>query len=168
MDRNMKNNINELTETILILYKINPVRDNICDIVTKLGGSVKTDGLLSYYSDCKIEKRDDSFVIYVPMNQPEKRLKGVVANALGYLIIHLGYKINKDLWSSFPNKTYDCEHNEKTNEFSASLLMPKWEYRKKIDEFTDDRQVNISEVARYFGVYADLASFRGKSLGILR
>ena len=58
MDRNMKNNINELTETILILYKINPVRDNICDIVTKLGGSVKTDGLLSYYSDCKREKRD--------------------------------------------------------------------------------------------------------------
>ena len=101
------------------------------------------------------------------MNQPKKRFKGVVANALGYLIIHLGYKINKDLWSSRPNKTYDCEHSEKTNEFSASLLMPKWEYRKKIDEFTEDRQVNISEVAKYFGVYADLASFRGKSLGIL-
>lgn len=164
----MKNNINELTETILILYEINPVRDNICDIVTKLGGSVKIDGLLSYYSDCKIEKRDDSFIIYVPMNQPEKRLKGIVANALGYLITHLGYKINKDLWSSLLNKTYDCEHNEKTNEFSASLLMPKWEYRKKIDEFTEDRQVNISEVARYFKVYVDLASFRGKSLGILR
>ena len=129
---------------------------------------IESDFVNKYYFRLILEKRDDSFVIYVPMNQPEKRLKGIVANALGYLITHLGYKINKDLWSSFSNKTYDCEHNEKTNEFSASLLMPKWEYRKKIDEFTDDRQVNISEVARYFGVYADLASFRGKSLGILR
>ena len=60
------------------------------------------------------------------------------------------------------------EKEYQANEFAAAFLMPRDEYLKKMNEYTDGNKVNTSKIAEYFNVSVEAASNRGKFLGYLK
>ena len=172
MDDTLKTKINELANTVLRCYEIStPIKD-IAEEIKKLGGTLKGDWTLGIYDYGKIEKQDDSFAIIIPANLPNSLKNFAVAHELGHLFLYMGYKIDKELWSSYGNGIHSPRYNSElefqTNEFAGAFLMPEEIYVKIMRENTDKKEVNISKIAKYFNVHIDHASFRGKSLGYLQ
>lgn len=119
-----------------------------------------------------IRKLDDGFVIYVSPFQSEERKKFTIAHELGHLFLHMGYRINSDLWNRQKNATYyragDSLMEYQANEFAAALLMPKEAYKDVMERNTIGNKVETSKIADYFGVSVSAASNRGKFLGYLK
>ena len=172
MNSILRDKINELASTVLRRYEITPPITDIAKEVEKLGGEIKEDCSLGVFSDGKIEKQGDSFSISVPTNQSSARKNFTIAHELGHLFLHMGYKIDKELWESPENKVYnrsgDSEFELQANEFAAAFLMPKELYKKVMDENTVGNTVYIAKVAKFFNVSIDAASYRGKWLGYLQ
>jgi DUF955 len=172
MNSILRDKINELASTVLRCYEITPPITDIAKEVEKLGGEIKEDCSLGVFSDGKIEKQGDSFSISVPTNQSSARKNFTIAHELGHLFLHMGYKIDKELWESPENKVYnrsgDSEFELQANEFAAAFLMPKELYKKVMDENTVGNTVYIAKVAKFFNVSIDAASYRGKWLGYLQ
>lgn len=172
MDSTLRDKINELASTVLRCYEITPPITDITKEVEKLGGEIKEDCSLGVFSDGKIEKQGDSFSISVPTNQSNARKNFTIAHELGHLFLHMGYKIDKELWESPENKVYNRSGNSEfelqANEFAAAFLMPKELYKKVMDENTVGNTVYIAKVAKFFNVSIDAASYRGKWLGYLQ
>ena len=172
MNSILRDKINELASTVLRCYEITPPITDIAKEVEKLGGEIKEDCSLGVFSDGKIEKQGDSFSISVPTSQSSARKNFTIAHELGHLFLHMGYKIDKELWESPENKVYnrsgDSEFELQANEFAAAFLMPKELYKKVMDENTVGNTVYIAKVAKFFNVSIDAASYRGKWLGYLQ
>lgn len=172
MNSMLRDKINELASTVLRCYEITPPITDIAKEVEKLGGEIKEDCSLGVFSDGKIEKQGDSFSISVPTSQSSARKNFTIAHELGHLFLHMGYKIDKELWESPENKVYnrsgDSEFELQANEFAAAFLMPKELYKKVMDENTVGNTVYIAKVAKFFNVSIDAASYRGKWLGYLQ
>ena len=172
MNSILRDKINELASTVLRCYEITPPITDIAKEVEKLGGEVKEDCSLGVFSDGKIEKQGDSFSISVPTNQSNARKNFTIAHELGHLFLHMGYKIDRELWESTENKVYNRSGNSEfelqANEFAAAFLMPKELYKRVMDENTVGNAVYIAKVAQYFNVSIDAASYRGKWLGYLQ
>lgn len=172
MNSMLRDKINELASTVLRCYEITPPIADIAKEVEKLGGEIKEDCSLGVFSDGKIEKQGDSFSISVPTSQSSARKNFTIAHELGHLFLHMGYKIDKELWESPENKVYnrsgDSEFELQANEFAAAFLMPKELYKKVMDENTVGNTVYIAKVAKFFNVSIDAASYRGKWLGYLQ
>lgn len=165
--------INNLTQDIIDLYDIQIPIQNIDDVVEKLGGRIEENFNIDNMSDGSIRKQNDSFIIFVSPFQSLERRKFTIAHELGHLFLHMGYKINSDLWNSQENATYyragDSLAEYQANEFAAALLMPKKKYKEKMDECTiDGCKVETGKIADYFGVSVSAASNRGKFLGYLQ
>lgn len=79
--------------------------------------------------DGSIRKQDDGFIIYISPFQSTERRKFTIAHELGHLFLHMGYRINSDLWNKQMDATYyragDSLLEYQANEFAAALLMPK-------------------------------------------
>ncbi len=164
--------INSLTQDIITLYNIEiPIQD-ITDVVTVLGGSVVESPDIANMSDGSIRKQNNGFIIYVSPYQSAERKKFTIAHELGHLFLHMGYKINSELWNKQKNETYyrsgDSLMEYQANEFAAALLMPKKAYKEIMDRYTIGNQVETDKVADYFGVTISAASTRGKFLGYLQ
>jgi DUF955 len=172
MDDALKTKINELANTVLRCYEISTPVTDIAKEVQKLGGTIKDDATLGIYDDGKIEKQDDSFAIIIPANVSNSSKNFTVAHELGHLFIHMGYKINKELWKSCKNGIYNKhdtpELEFQANEFAAAFLMPEETYVKIMRENAAEKAVNIPKIAKYFNVSIDNASYRGKALGYLQ
>ena len=172
MNSMLRDKINELASTVLRCYEITPPITDIAKEVGKLGGEIKEDCSLGVFSDGKIEKQGDSFSISVPTSQSSARKNFTIAHELGHLFLHMGYKIDKELWESPENKVYNRSGNSEfelqANEFAAAFLMPKELYKKVMDENTVGNTVYIAKVAKFFNVSIDAASYRGKWLGYLQ
>ena len=172
MNSMLRDKINELASTVLRCYEITPPIADIAKEVEKLGGEIKEDCSLGVFSDGKIEKQGDSFSISVPTSQSSARKNFTIAHELGHLFLHMGYKIDRELWESTENKVYnrsgDSEFELQANEFAAAFLMPKELYKKVMDENTVGNTVYIAKVAKFFNVSIDAASYRGKWLGYLQ
>lgn len=172
MDNILKNKINELANTVLKCYEISTPITDISKEIEKLGGTLKGDWTLGIYDYGKIEKQDNSFAIIIPANLPNSLKNFTVAHGLGHLFLYMGYKIDKELWSSYENgihsPRYKLELEFQANEFAGAFLMPEEMYVKIMKENTEEKQVNISKIAKYFNVHIDHASYRGKSLGYLQ
>lgn len=173
MDSELRMLINNLTHDIIELFEIEiPIKD-IDKVVTKLGGHVEEKVDFDEVSDGSIRKQnDDSFVIFVSPFQSVERRKFTIAHELGHLFLHMGYKINSDLWAKQENATYyrsgDSLKEYQANEFAAALLMPKEKYKEIMDDNTSGDMVETSKIADYFGVSISAASNRGKFLGYLK
>lgn len=164
--------INNLTQDIIDLYNIQiPIHD-INDVVKKLGGHVEESFDIYNMSDGSIKKQEDSFIIFVSPLQNMERKKFTIAHELGHLFLHMGYRINSELWNHQENSTYhrsgDSLEEYQANEFAAALLMPKKKYKEIMDQNTVGNIVKTSKVADYFGVSVSAASNRGKFLGYLQ
>lgn len=164
--------INNLTQDIIDLYNIQIPIQNINDVVTALDGRVEDSIDIDYMSDGSIRKQDNGFVIYVSPFQSAERRKFTIAHELGHLFLHMGYKINSDLWNNQKNATYyrtgDSIMEYQANEFAAALLMPKKAYKEIMDQYTIGNKVETDKIASYFGVSISAASNRGKFLGYLQ
>lgn len=173
MNRELRMLINNLTQDIIKIFEIQiPIKD-IDEVVTKLGGHVEKKVNFGDISDGSIRKLDDnSFVIFVSPFQSVERRKFTIAHELGHLFLHMGYKINSDLWKKQENATYyrsgDSIEEYQANEFAAAFLMPQAKYKEIMDENTDGNMVETGKIAEYFGVSVSAASNRGKFLGYLK
>lgn len=167
----MRRLINELTQDIIDIYNIAiPIYD-IDSVVIQIGGVVRENEFLSEYSDGYIRKVDDGFEIVVSEQQPKKRRNFTVAHELGHLFLHMGYQIDQNKWERQQDTYYrkgNSDEEYEANEFAAALLMPKKEYKKVMDKYTEGNFVYTSKVADEFNVSVNAASNRGKWLGYLQ
>lgn len=172
MNNELRMLINNLTQDIIDLYNIRIPIENINNVVMILGGSVEESIDIDNMSDGSVRKQDNGFIIYVSPFQSSERKKFTIAHELGHLFLHMGYRINSDLWNKQKNATYyrsgDSLMEYQANEFAAALLMPQKEYKKIMDQYTIGNKVETDKVADYFGVSVSAASNRGKFLGYLQ
>lgn len=172
MNKELKMLINNLTQDIIDLYNIQIPIQNINDVVTVLGGRIEESVDIDNMSNGSIRKQDEGFVIYVSPFQSAERKKFTIAHELGHLFLHMGYKINSELWNKQENATYyradDSLMEYQANEFAAALLMPKKVYKDIMNQYTVGNKVKTNKVADYFGVSISVASNRGKYLGYLQ
>ena len=160
--------INSLTEDLIRIYNIHVPINDISNVVTALGGYIEENKDIC---DSAIRKQNDGFVIYMPFSYSEERKRFAMAQELGHLFLHMGYKISPKLWNKQRNmfyyeSKYPLEEYQ-ANDFAEALLMPKDVYKKVLDQYTVGNKVQTAKIAEYFGVSVSTAYSRGKSLGLL-
>lgn len=160
--------INDLSADIIDTYDIHiPIYD-MNDVVTTLGGYIEENKNIC---DSAIRKQNDGFVIYIPSSYNVERKQFAIAQELGHLFLHMGYKISPKLWNKQRNmfyyeSKYPLEEYQ-ANDFAEALLMPKNVYKKVLDQYTVGNKVQTAKIAEYFGVSVSTAYSRGNSLGLL-
>lgn len=160
--------INDLSADIIDTYDIHiPIYD-MNDVVTTLGGYIEENKNIC---DSAIRKQNDGFVIYIPSSYNVERKQFAIAQELGHLFLHMGYKISPKLWNKQRNmfyyeSKYPLEEYQ-ANDFAEALLMPKDVYKKVLDQYTVGNKVQTAKIAEYFGVSVSTAYSRGNSLGFL-
>lgn len=164
--------INNVTQDIIDIYHLQIPIHNINDVVIALGGRVEESVDDNMLSDSGIKKYDNGFIIYVSPFQSPVRRKYSIAHELGHLFLHMGYKINSELWNKQENATYYRAGSPlleyQAYEFASALLMPKKLYKEIMDQYTIGNKVETDKIASYFGVSISAASQRGKFLGYLQ
>lgn len=160
--------INNIAEGIIDIYKIHIPINDINDVVTTLGGYIEENKDIC---DSAIRKQNDRFVIYMPSFYSAERKRFAVAQELGHLFLHMGYKISPKLWDNQRNMVYYESKSPleeyQANDFADALLMPKDVYKKVLEQYTTGGKVQTAKIAEYFGVSVSTAYNRGKSLGFL-
>jgi len=146
---------------------------NPSDIIHKLEGEILNPKVKKDHVDFMIEKNGDSFKIYIDNDD-----KFMLAKALGWLFINMGYIIDKNKWKNADNYIQsiyaDYSNNRVENEYKAelfalALLMPKNDFIEQVDNNCDEKtkDVNIKNIKDFFNVTIDLICKRGKILGVL-
>ncbi|OJD86989.1 ImmA/IrrE family metallo-endopeptidase [Bacillus anthracis] len=144
-------------------------------LVEKLGGTLSFTNTIEDDKEAKIEKKEDSFEIYIDKNKPETRKRFSIAHEIGHLFLHMGYLLNPKKWEStndyidsvYYRYGYNIEEYE-ANEFAAHLLMPNEEFQDVAQKNFDDtlKKYNINEIASYFNVSEEAAITKGKFMGL--
>lgn len=160
--------INNIAEDVIDTYDIHiPIYD-INNVVIALGGYVDESANIC---NSDIMKQNDGFVIYIPSSYSAERKQFVIAQELGHLFLHMGYKISQKLWDKQKNMVYYESKSPleeyQANDFADALLMPKDVYKKVLEQYTTGSKVQTGKIAEYFGVSVSTAYNRGKSLGLL-
>lgn len=172
MNSTIRKKINELAYDIVKLYDIKVPVENMRRVVNTIGGKVYEDESLGSYSDGNVKKNGASFIINIPPNQPSTRENFTIAHELGHLFLHMGYLIDPERWNEIDRVEYNRRGNSTTenqaNEFAAAFLMPQEEYIRIMNQNTEGNLVNVGNIANYFHVSVDAASYRGKWLGYLQ
>ena len=168
MDIAIKNLINNISQEIIDIFKIEMPIKNIDAVVEVLGGSIQTDTKL-YNSG--ILKMGNRFVIILPMFTNERHRRFAIAQQLGHLYLHMS-RGDMEHWNRLKDNTLyeptDIKEIYQANEFATAFLMPKNQYKQIMDEYTLGNMVNTTQIAKYFDVTISLASQRGQSLGYLK
>lgn len=159
--------INNVTQDIIDLYHVQIPIQNINDVVIALGGRVEESA--DIMSDGNISKQDNGFIIYVSPFRSSERRKYIIAHELGHLFLHMGYKINSELWNKQENAAYYRAGSSlleyQAYQFAEALFMPKKSYKEIVKQYTIGDRVETAKIASYFGVSISEASQRGKFLG---
>ena len=160
--------INDLSADIIDIYDIHMPICDINDVVTVLGGYLNESADIC---NSDVMKWNDGFVIYMPSSYSTERKQFAVAQELGHLFLHMGYKISQKLWDKQKNMVYYESKSPleeyQANDFADALLMPKDVYKKVLEQYTTGGKVQTAKIAEYFGVSVSTAYSRGKSLGFL-
>lgn len=172
MDNKLRRRIDDLAKAVLSTYKIiTPIKD-MNEVVQTIGGRIIESQELGVFSDGRVKKENDGFAIIIPVNQPNTRKNFTIAHELGHLFLHMGYRIDEELWEASENVSFDRRGNSEAelqaNEFAAAFLMPKDKYREVMEKNEENNRVYIDKVADYFNVSIDAALYRGKWLGLLQ
>lgn len=160
--------INDIAEDVIDTYDICMPIIDINNVVVVLGGCVEENEDIY---DSAIKKQNDGFIIYIPSSYSVERKQFAVAQELGHLFLHMGYKISQKLWDKQKNMGYYESKSPleeyQANDFADALLMPKDIYKKVLEQYTTGNKVQTDKIAEYFGVSVSTAYSRGKSLGLL-
>lgn len=174
MDKELKKLINDMTQDIIDDYEISIPITNIEEVVHKLGGSIRESSSVDFLADGSVRRDGDKFLIIISPFQSEERKKFTIAHELGHLFLHMGYRINDELWDGTEDSTYYCSEESlleyQANEFAAALLMPEKKYKEIMDKNKNVKEniVYTNKIAEYFRVSVSAASSRGKFLGYLK
>lgn len=160
--------INNIAEDVIDTYDIHIPIHNINDVITALGGYLNESADIC---SSDVMKWNDGFAICIPSSYSIERKQFAVAQELGHLFLHMGYKISPKLWGKQKNMVYYESKSPleeyRANDFADALLMPKDVYKKVLEQYTVGSKVQTAKVAEYFGVSVLVAYSRGKSLGLL-
>ena len=124
---------------------------------------------------CTYEKNGDGFKIIVSSYQDEQRKRFAIAQELGHLFLHMGYKTNAEIWEKqadkVPFQEKDPEKVRQANEFAAALLMPRYIFFLTLEAASDiaesgKRTIHMQAVADFFNVSLSAAYTRAKILGL--
>lgn len=58
------------------------------------------------------------------------------------------------------------QKEQMANEFAMAFLMPEKEFKKCVEQYTENGICNTKAVAKHFGVTVSIASLRGQHLGL--
>lgn len=163
--------INALAQRVIKAYHLQIPISDIENVVTTLGGTVEAKANDFFY-DGTIQKRsNDSFAIITAPFLEEQRKKFVIAQQLGHLFLHMGFKTDPICWSAqianINRNFHTAEQVYQANEFAFALLMPEEAYRKVADASTCGSCVNTSQIASHFQVLTSTVIYRGRSIGYL-
>lgn len=172
MTRDVRIAIDNIASLVRSAFGISVPVTDMDEVVRRIGGSVKESDDLLLIADGAVRKtEDDSFVILVSKNQAPARRNFTIAHEIGHLFLHMGYKINDELWAQQNSNPYyrngTTQDEYQANEFAAAFLMPEQEYIEKLEELTENGQVNACELAAYFNVSIEAATNRGKFLNCI-
>ena len=138
---------------------------DMVDVVKKLGVTCTPVEEVPY--DARIFSKDDLYVIEYDKDQIYERRQFSIAHELGHFLLHI---LNKD---DTPQNVYYRRNGNSSaieweaNEFAASLLMPRDEFRNFcMDNVDIDGKVDLSKIANFFGVSKQAARVRGSVLGL--
>ncbi|PEN00134.1 hypothetical protein CN621_16925 [Bacillus wiedmannii] len=144
-------------------------------LVEKLGGTLSFTNTIENDKEAKIEKKEDSFEIYIDKNKSETRKRFSIAHEIGHLFLHMGYLLNPKKWEStndyvdsvYYRYGYNIEEHE-ANEFAAHLLMPNEEFQEVSQKNFNDasKKYDINKIASHFNVSEDAAFTKGKLMGL--
>ena len=173
MDYDVIIEIDKLADLVRRCCLENTIPVNPEDIIYKLEGEILKPMIKKDHVDFKIEKNGNRFRIYIDSDS-----KFMLAKALGWLFINMGYIIDKKKWKDaedYIQSIYTCYSNSRVeNEYKAelfalALLMPKNDFIKQVDNNCDKEtsEVNIDNIKDFFKVTIDLICKRGKMLGVL-
>jgi len=140
-------------------------------IVELLNGQVLDDleypmakGRIEYVKDQKHE-----FVIHINNIQEECKRRFTIAHELGHLFLHMDFfdKEAKKKHTEYQDCIFyrkDSAYTEEelyADEFAASLLMPRDEFRKVAEKHLHGITYDITQIAEYFGVSLKAVWTRG-------
>jgi len=145
-------------------------------VVSKLGGRLEEfREEFGGEAEAYVRKTGDSFAIATRYEgAPKVRERFSIAHEIGHLFVHLGYKVDPELWNSIDEGYLDSvkhrlgynQEEFEANEFAASLLMPKDEFVKVAKLNLNGQEFDLDKIADHFGVSRQAAKVRGQWLGI--
>lgn len=164
--------INEIAELVRKVYNVDGPVSDIDSVVSRMGGRVIEDPVIYDFSDGQIRKIGDSeFEIIVSPFQSLERRNFAIAHELGHLFLHMDFMTDSDKLRKQSKEVYyrngNSELEYQANEFAAAFLMPRKDYKNKLDEHIKGNMENTEKIARYFFVSIDAAVNRGIELGYL-
>ena len=163
--------INNLTQDMLDLYGIQIPITDMTNVVALLGGRVVEISDLGKMPAGNMKREGEGFVIYIPSFSSQGRKNWGIAQELGHLFLHMGYRISPALWDKYNDESFyhskDVMEEYQANEFAAALLMPQETYEKITAKNTTGNIVHTRYIADFFGTTVVAVSNRGMSLGYL-
>lgn len=167
----IKSLISALCTEIFNVFQL-PVIDattDLNDVIKQLSGSI----CYSKNNDYQIYKTsDNTFLIELPVNHDKKQATWYIAQQLGTLFLHMGFQTNPMCWTQIPlHKPYECntlEDQEQSNLFAGFFLMPKHEFKRIMDMYSEGSTVHTEKIAEHFGVQISTAHWWGVTLGYLK
>ena len=164
--------INEIAELVRKIYTVDGPVSDIDSVVSRMGGRVIENPDIYDFSDGQIRKISNSeFEIIVSPFQSLERRNFAIAHELGHLFLHMDFMTDSDKLRKQSKEVYyrngSSELEYQANEFAAAFLMPRKDYKNKLDEHIKGNKANTEKIARYFFVSIDAAVNRGIELGYL-
>lgn len=164
--------INEIAELVRKIYTVDGPVSDIDSVVSRMGGRVIENPDIYDFSDGQIRKISNSeFEIIVSPFQSLERRNFAIAHELGHLFLHMDFMTDSDKLRKQSKEVYyrngSSELEYQANEFAAAFLMPRKDYKNKLDEHIKGNMANTEKIARYFFVSIDAAVNRGIELGYL-
>ena len=164
--------INEIAELVRKIYTVDGPVSDIDSVVSRMGGRVIENPDIYDFSDGQIRKISNSeFEIIVSPFPSLERRNFAIAHELGHLFLHMDFMTDSDKLRKQSKEVYyrngSSELEYQANEFAAAFLMPRKDYKNKLDEHIKGNMANTEKIARYFFVSIDAAVNRGIELGYL-
>lgn len=143
--------------------------------VSDLGGTTQTIAFEEMPYEASVRKSDEnSFEIRIRTGVSLQRERFSVAHELGHLFLHMGFQTDDSKWNNVPagesseRARYGISESEyEANEFAAVFLMSEKEYRSVVNDFAENNQVDMTRVAKHFGVSLSAARLRGQWLDLI-
>lgn len=153
--------INEIAELVRKIYTVDGPVSDIDSVVSRMGGRVIENPDIYDFSDGQIRKISNSeFEIIVSPFQSLERRNFAIAHELGHLFLHMDFMTDSDKLRKQSKEVY-------YRNGSSELVMPRKDYKNKLDEHIKGNMANTEKIARYFFVSIDAAVNRGIELGYL-
>ena len=172
-----------LIEPLLKTFDAMDGNIDIYKLITSLGGSIeeRSHSTSRLAKNARVEKKGDSFVIYVKQKGDIANVRFAIACELGHLFMHMKFKIDNSVFYSLEDhcnafddiKTYTQQFRrmyEEVEFFASELLIPSSSFIEmfnKLSEDDIDETILMTSLAKHFNVGYESVFYRSRGLGLL-